>query len=531
MVGASFMAHSSLLVMRALPAALILAACASGNVAQKYDDNVARFVIGDGKLAQVTPRSAPQPPAPARAPEPAPITTAARLPAPDGPPPHALGFSHAVDGCLRGHVYSQPTDRQILTDDYADSAPNAELWGCEWTLANQALPSALPGAQAGQAFAVRYQGTFQVGASGVFRFATTSSSAMRLSVDGALVSEQGAKGASNDGPGSRSVFLGAGRHQVLIEYLAAGAGLSLNIVVTAPGAAAPVPFSVRPSSQFYTEQGLDYTGAAGGVDQDFRKLVSVQNRELELKGKVYFGPKSAELNREDESEAALLAVAKTLRGQPDVRCVEIQGHTDARGDAGYNLRLSLARAEAVRAWLVQAGVEPHRLTTRGFGGKSALGSNDTDAGRAANRRVQFLINTAGAGGSCPRGDATAAKPVVRERPAAPELVERACAKSAQVRSTLASELEPWLAGHRSCASDADCTQALPLQCSGKSKGLGCAWALVNQSNVEELRVTGARLDSLKNFCGELPEDHLVRSCGGCAAKALKCDAGQCQFAR
>jgi outer membrane protein OmpA-like peptidoglycan-associated protein len=520
--------------MRALPALISLAACASGTVARKPEGTSAGFAIGDGKPAWAIPIKPRMPAAAAPAPNPVPPAAAesARLPAPAGEPPHALGFTHAVDGCLRGHAYSQPATRQTLSDDYADSAPDAELWGCEWTLTNRPVANALPGAQAGQVFVVRYQGTFEVGASGVFRFGTTSSSALRLSVDGALVSEHGAKGKSTDGSGERAVFLGAGRHQVLIEYLAAGSSLSLNVVVAAPGASAAVPFSVRPSSPFYTQQGLDYTGAAGGVDQAWRQMVSVQTNELELKGKVYFGTKSAELNREDESEAALLAVAKTLREHRDVSCVEIQGHTDARGDAGYNLRLSLTRAQAVRDWLVQAGIEPHRLTTRGFGGQSALGSNDTDAGRAANRRVQFRINAPAADGSCPRSDVTGPKqPVMRARPAAPELAEKACAKSAQVRGALASALEPWLIEHRSCASDADCTQALPLQCAGKSKGLGCAWALVNQSNVEELRVTGARLDSLKNFCGELPEDHLVRSCGGCAAKALKCDAGRCQFAR
>jgi outer membrane protein OmpA-like peptidoglycan-associated protein len=527
------MGESSTRVMRLLPALISLAACASGNVARKSDDASVGFAIGSGKLAQATPikaRTAPAAAPPAGSALPA-ATDSARLPAPQGEPPHALGFTQPVDGCLRGHVYAQPASRQTLTDDYADSAPGAELWGCEWGVMNRPIAEALPGAQAGQAFAVRYQGTFDVGASGVFRFGTSSSSALRLTVDGALVAEHGAAGASADGPGGRAVFLGSGRHQVLIEYLAAGPSISLNIVVTAPGSATAAPFSMRPQSPFYTAQGLDYTGAAGGVDQAWRQMVSVQKDELELKGKVYFGTKSAELNREDESEAALLAVARTLREHRDVGCVEIQGHTDARGDASYNLRLSLSRAQAVRDWLVQAGIEPHRLTTRGFGGQSALGSNDTDAGRAANRRVQFRINQPAANGSCPRGDAPVAKPTLRERPAAPELAEKACAKSAEVRRALGSALEPWLAEHRTCASDADCTQALPLQCAGKSKGLGCAWALVNQSNVEELRVTGARLDSLKNFCGELPEDHLVRSCGGCAARALKCDAGRCQFAR
>src|SRR6478752_979141 len=289
------MLRSSSLVMRALPALVSLVACASGNVPRKSDDASVGFSIGDGKLQSATPiHHAPQPATPA--PAAAVAAEPARLPAPEGQPPNALGFSQPVDGCLRGHVYAQPADRQTLTDDYADSAPGAELWGCEWALSNQALTNAVPGAQAGQAFAVRYQGTFQVDASGTFRFGTSSSSALRLTVDGALVSEHGAKGASTDGSAERGVYLGAGRHQVLIEYLAAGPGLSLNISVAAPGAAA-VPFSMRPSSPFYTAQGLDYTGAAGGVDQAWREMVSVQTNELELKGKVYFSSKSAELNR------------------------------------------------------------------------------------------------------------------------------------------------------------------------------------------------------------------------------------------
>ncbi|HYP90383.1 MAG TPA: OmpA family protein, partial [Polyangiaceae bacterium] len=340
--------------MRALPALVSLVACASGSVARKSEDASVGFSIGDGKLESATPINRTPRPAMVSAVTTGTAAEPARLPAPDGAPPHALGFSQPVDGCLRGHVYAQPADRQTLTDDYADSAPGAELWGCEWSLSNQALTEAVPGAQAGQAFAVRYQGTFQVEASGTFHFGTGSSSALRLSVDGALVSEHGAKGASTDGAAGRAVYLGAGRHQVLIEYLAAGPSLSLNIAITAPGAAA-VPFSVRPTSPFYTAQGLDYTGAAGGVDQAWREMVSVQTNELELKGKVFFSSKSAELNREDESEAALLAVAKTLREHSDVTCVEIQGHTDARGDAANNLRLSLARAQAVRDWLVQAG--------------------------------------------------------------------------------------------------------------------------------------------------------------------------------
>jgi outer membrane protein OmpA-like peptidoglycan-associated protein len=508
---------------------LLVFAVACGAAGGRHASTEPDFVLkigGKSKFDPVAPRAAS-----AAAPPAAPAAQHGALPAPVGAPPHALGFSQAVDGCLRGYAYQEAPDSKALPDDYADAAPGPELWGCEWALDGKTLPEALPGAAAAQAFAVRYQGTFRVAASGVFHFGTRSSSALRFSVDGALVSENGAGGAGIAASQQSGVFLGAGKHQVLIEYLAAGSSLSLDISVTAPGASGPTPFSLRPSSPFYAAQGLDYTGSAGGTGQAWRSMVDVSSEAIELKGKIFFQSGSAELNREDQSEASLLAVAKTLSEHPNVRCVEIQGHTDARGDAELNTKLSRARAQTVRGWLVQAGVEPHRLTTHGFGGSQARETNATDAGRAANRRVEFLIHAPNADGSCPRGDTRArAEPVVRVRADAPEAVEQACKKSDEVRSALAGELGSWVTSHRSCATDAECTQAVPLQCEGKSKALRCAWELVNQSSVEDLQVYGARLDSVKNHCAALPEDHLVRSCGGCEAKALRCDAGRCKFA-
>lgn len=69
--------------------------------------------------------------------------------------------------------------------------------------------------------------------------------------------------------------------------------------------------------------------------------------------------------------------------------VEIQGHTDNHGSNAYNLRLSSARAETVKQFLVSQGVEASRLTTRGFGESKPVASNATDEGRAHNRRVVY----------------------------------------------------------------------------------------------------------------------------------------------
>jgi OOP family OmpA-OmpF porin len=69
--------------------------------------------------------------------------------------------------------------------------------------------------------------------------------------------------------------------------------------------------------------------------------------------------------------------------------VEVAGHTDDRGSDKYNMGLSLRRAEAVRDYLITKGISADRLTAKGYGESEPLESNDTDAGRFKNRRVEL----------------------------------------------------------------------------------------------------------------------------------------------
>jgi len=69
----------------------------------------------------------------------------------------------------------------------------------------------------------------------------------------------------------------------------------------------------------------------------------------------------------------------------------IDGHTDSQGDDGKNLTLSQKRAEAVKKYLTDRGVEASRLTAQGFGETKPKDTNDTSAGRANNRRVEFTV--------------------------------------------------------------------------------------------------------------------------------------------
>jgi outer membrane protein OmpA-like peptidoglycan-associated protein len=89
-----------------------------------------------------------------------------------------------------------------------------------------------------------------------------------------------------------------------------------------------------------------------------------------------------------ESEAILNGVAESLVANDTIR-VQVTGHTDNTGSLAVNRRLSRARADAVRNYLISKGVAEDRLTARGFGPDQPIASNRTAEGRAQNRRVEL----------------------------------------------------------------------------------------------------------------------------------------------
>ncbi len=108
---------------------------------------------------------------------------------------------------------------------------------------------------------------------------------------------------------------------------------------------------------------------------------------LDLSG-VTFELGTAELT--SEAQAVLDDVAGQLRELPGVN-VQVQGHTDNQGDPDVNLLLSQERAEAVRDYLIGAGIGADTLTARGFGAAQPIADNSTPEGQAANRRVDLTV--------------------------------------------------------------------------------------------------------------------------------------------
>ena len=83
-------------------------------------------------------------------------------------------------------------------------------------------------------------------------------------------------------------------------------------------------------------------------------------------------------------------LASVLINNPDTN-INIYGYTDSKGSDDYNLKLSDRRASSVKAYLASKGVSSDRMFTMGMGEADPVASNDTDAGRAQNRRVEFAI--------------------------------------------------------------------------------------------------------------------------------------------
>ncbi|AMC99519.1 OmpA family protein [Halomonas chromatireducens] len=106
-----------------------------------------------------------------------------------------------------------------------------------------------------------------------------------------------------------------------------------------------------------------------------------------LDSEVTFAFDSSEIREGAYRE--LEQVANTLRENPDMR-VRIEGHTDHVGSAEYNEGLSQRRADSVRDFLVSRGIDANRMTTVGYGESRPVATNETDEGRAQNRRVEIV---------------------------------------------------------------------------------------------------------------------------------------------
>jgi OOP family OmpA-OmpF porin len=136
----------------------------------------------------------------------------------------------------------------------------------------------------------------------------------------------------------------------------------------------------------------DGTEVARGTDplnpaDDVPKIAITEiGKPIVLEG-IVFKTNSAEIL--PESEKTLNDAYETLRDNPKLE-VGINGYTDATGSRDKNMKLSEARANSVKLWLVKKGIDEKRMATKGFGPDNPIGDNKTTEGKQKNRRIEFV---------------------------------------------------------------------------------------------------------------------------------------------
>ncbi|MCC6646567.1 MAG: DUF21 domain-containing protein [Polyangiaceae bacterium] len=124
-----------------------------------------------------------------------------------------------------------------------------------------------------------------------------------------------------------------------------------------------------------------------GCPQFIRRVEG--SSEIQILKKIEFDTGKATIK--PVSFPILDEITQLLKATPSIKKVSIEGHTDSRGAKDMNMRLSDDRSKSVLKYLVEHGIAADRLTAQGFGPEKPIDTNDTDAGRQKNRRVEFHI--------------------------------------------------------------------------------------------------------------------------------------------
>ena len=123
----------------------------------------------------------------------------------------------------------------------------------------------------------------------------------------------------------------------------------------------------------------DYDGCPDEIPEELKNLIGIQTA-------IQFETDTADLKPKSIPE--LQTIAELLLQYPTTQII-VEGHTDRKGTAKHNQRLSDRRATAVRNWIIGQGVGKSRILTKGYGFREPIASNETEDGRAQNRRVEI----------------------------------------------------------------------------------------------------------------------------------------------
>jgi outer membrane protein OmpA-like peptidoglycan-associated protein len=150
-------------------------------------------------------------------------------------------------------------------------------------------------------------------------------------------------------------------------------------------------YALFATAKGYMPRSLNFQPTATDLGNPFSvraELTPIDAKQVFVLNNIFFDTDKFDLKPESKEELAIVVdLMKTNAGM----VIEISGHTDNQGAADYNLKLSESRAKSVVSYLVAAGVPAARLKFKGYGDSRPSAANDTEEGRAKNRRIELVI--------------------------------------------------------------------------------------------------------------------------------------------
>jgi len=183
------------------------------------------------------------------------------------------------------------------------------------------------------------------------------------------------------GKTQRGAAIGAGTGAIVGGFIGKFAGnTSLGAIIGGAVGGTAGAFIGRNMDRLANDIDLNVTGAS----------VTRRGQDIIVKfdSGMLFDPGQSDLTSDMQNN--LKNLAESLKKNP-LTDINIVGYTDSKGSPDYNTELSLKRANSVKAYMVSVGIDASRLNTAGKGGADPAGDNDTEIGRAKNRRVDITI--------------------------------------------------------------------------------------------------------------------------------------------
>jgi outer membrane protein OmpA-like peptidoglycan-associated protein len=278
---------------------------------------------------------------------------------------------------LKGTIYFLPDTTETMPDQVEALKPQGVIYVDRLDVPVRDFSEGFPGVtDRFEWFGLIYTGRFQVDRPGAFKWRLSSDDGSRLWIDGnQIIDNDGIHGSDSV---EATITLDRGPHDIKIWYFQGPATeVSLQLFVGPPGGAERM-FAMG-----------DFAPGLAAAAKLLDAQATPEGIRIRMEAAILFDTAKSELK--PEAREAIQAISEIIRSYPNA-AVRVLGFTDAVGDDAYNLRLSEARAMAVKTALVAARPPAAvKFETQGLGKGSPVAVNDSEVGRAKNRRVEVFV--------------------------------------------------------------------------------------------------------------------------------------------